>query len=510
MLQWFHSGIFRKIFFAMLTVSFLPVLILGSLALRSGDQAGEASSALSRKALSEKAQEALEVRAYEAAQAIAWFLEEREADLRLLAKLPVDEVVYVEFFDSHLVDVWWEENGKEHIEKAPIYFEIAFISPEGQEVLKVREGRAVSQVELLNVSDSDNTLFKNEQYFLEAIQLKDGDIYVGHMSGVYVSMESFHSGTQWWGVLRFAMPVFSEVGELLGVVELGLDGRHLEEFTGHIVPTEERFAVSPDPGTGNYAYLIDDQAFSIAHPNDYLQMGSGPQGEDLGYVTSVEELGNKPVRLDMLGFLDENLASIPALAAQGESGSLMYVWDNKEKIVAYAPVPYYGGNYAEPAGFGWVGIGANLDTFYEAATLVKQEIEGEVRNLAILTVAILLFGGAILVPVTGFLARGIAAPIQHIIEAAHSVESGDFDTSTLTPLLDDGRADEIGLLARVFKRMADTVHQREEQLHQTIRHLRIEIDETKKDKAVMEITESEYFRELQKKVRLLRTKRRDG
>jgi HAMP domain-containing protein len=239
-------------------------------------------------------------------------------------------------------------------------------------------------------------------------------------------------------------------------------------------------------------------------------MGSGPQGEDLGYVTSVEELGNKPVRLDMLGFLDENLASIPALAAQGESGSLMYVWDNKEKIVAYAPVPYYGGNYAEPAGFGWVGIGANLDTFYEAATLVKQEIEGEVRNLAILTVAILLFGGAILVPVTGFLARGIAAPIQHIIEAAHSVESGDFDTSTLTPLLDDGRADEIGLLARVFKRMADTVHQREEQLHQTIRHLRIEIDETKKDKAVMEITESEYFRELQKKVRLLRTKRRDG
>ena len=51
---------------------------------------------------------------------------------------------------------------------------------------------------------------------------------------------------------------------------------------------------------------------------------------------------------------------------------------------------------------------------------------------------------------------------------------------------------------------------REQSLRQEIRELRIEIDEAKKSKAVAEITESDYFQELQKRARRLRGRSKPG
>jgi CHASE3 domain sensor protein/GAF domain-containing protein len=51
---------------------------------------------------------------------------------------------------------------------------------------------------------------------------------------------------------------------------------------------------------------------------------------------------------------------------------------------------------------------------------------------------------------------------------------------------------------------------REQSLRQEIQELRIEIDEVKKSKAVAEITESDYFQELQKKARRLRDRSKPG
>ena len=66
------------------------------------------------------------------------------------------------------------------------------------------------------------------------------------------------------------------------------------------------------------------------------------------------------------------------------------------------------------------------------------------------------------------------------------------------------RPDELGQLARVFQRMAQEIAAREEQLKQQIQVLRIEIDEVKKSRQVAEITETDYFQELQEKAKVLR------
>lgn len=92
--------------------------------------------------------------------------------------------------------------------------------------------------------------------------------------------------------------------------------------------------------------------------------------------------------------------------------------------------------------------------------------------------------------------------VDHVSAAAAAVEAGEFDPATIEQVA--ARSDELGQLARVFQRMAREVHAREQRLKQEVRQLRIEIDETRTARQVAEITETDYFQDLQKQVDKLR------
>jgi CheY-like chemotaxis protein/HAMP domain-containing protein len=92
--------------------------------------------------------------------------------------------------------------------------------------------------------------------------------------------------------------------------------------------------------------------------------------------------------------------------------------------------------------------------------------------------------------------------VGRVTAAAAEVEAGEFDADTLEEVA--GRADELGQLARVFRRMAREVKVREQRLKQEVRQLRIEIDKTRTARQVAEITETDYFRDLQKKAHKMR------
>lgn len=91
-----------------------------------------------------------------------------------------------------------------------------------------------------------------------------------------------------------------------------------------------------------------------------------------------------------------------------------------------------------------------------------------------------------------------------VISAAAAVEAGAFKPGSLEEVAQ--RQDALGQLGRVFQRMADEVATREQQLRQQVQDLRIEIDEAKKAQQVAEITETEYFQQLQEKAQKLRAK----
>jgi len=71
------------------------------------------------------------------------------------------------------------------------------------------------------------------------------------------------------------------------------------------------------------------------------------------------------------------------------------------------------------------------------------------------------------------------------------------------------RQDELGKLAKLFRRMAQDVVSREKQLKQRVMELNIEIDEIKKAKQVQEVTDSEFFKDLQSRATSLRRRHVD-
>ena len=96
--------------------------------------------------------------------------------------------------------------------------------------------------------------------------------------------------------------------------------------------------------------------------------------------------------------------------------------------------------------------------------------------------------------------------VAEVTAAAASLEAGRFEAGMLAEVRK--RADQLGQLARVFQRMAHEVFTREQQLKHQIQALRIEIDQTKKAQQVSEITDTEYFQDLQKKAKALRDRSR--
>jgi CheY-like chemotaxis protein len=92
--------------------------------------------------------------------------------------------------------------------------------------------------------------------------------------------------------------------------------------------------------------------------------------------------------------------------------------------------------------------------------------------------------------------------VGHVVAAAADVEAGRFHSRQLDGVA--GRGDALGQLARVFQRMAAEIRSREQRLTQQVRQLRIEIDEARAGRQVAEITQTQYFQDLQARAAELR------
>jgi two-component system cell cycle response regulator len=95
--------------------------------------------------------------------------------------------------------------------------------------------------------------------------------------------------------------------------------------------------------------------------------------------------------------------------------------------------------------------------------------------------------------------------VGHVVAAATAVEAATFTPESLDGVA--ARDDALGQLARVFRRMAREVAAREQALAQEVRQLRIEIDSRRAATQVAEITETDYFQDLQRKASALRARR---
>ena len=96
----------------------------------------------------------------------------------------------------------------------------------------------------------------------------------------------------------------------------------------------------------------------------------------------------------------------------------------------------------------------------------------------------------------------IVKPIRTLILAARSLAAHEFDPDSLKKAARS--KDDIGELARVFLALAQEIKRREQDLQDRVSQLQIEIDEGKKERQVAEVTNSDYFKKLQRKAKKIK------
>ncbi len=138
--------------------------------------------------------------------------------------------------------------------------------------------------------------------------------------------------------------------------------------------------------------------------------------------------------------------------------------------------------------------GRGLD-WIVVVTIPAADFTGPITDRIVHTIQIAILAVVISIGIGVATARWIIRPILAISEAAASVENDQFEIAGLATV--EKRQDEMGRLARVFKRMVEEVKKREEKLKQQVRKLKIEIDQAKSNQRVKEIVESDFFKVLE-------------
>jgi hypothetical protein len=167
--------------------------------------------------------------------------------------------------------------------------------------------------------------------------------------------------------------------------------------------------------------------------------------------------------------------------------------------------------YGTENGFGWQlnDVVAAQMIYVPAADV----FEATRRSLALVMLAFVGVFILAILAINALLRRAVVRPIGLLAALANKVtnyEMGDsqeaaFGVASINSVA--RRGDELGQSARAFQKMAREVYAREQKLLQQVQELRIEIDEARKVSQIAEITDTDYFRDLQKRAREMRRAR---
>jgi methyl-accepting chemotaxis protein len=426
-------------------------------------------------ALVKKSLKALELRAVDLSVRVASFLEEREQDARALAALEPSAATYLAFSQAKRGTVWTKDAKFE----TPLYKEIAFVDTTGQEVIRLVDEKPVPESELRDVSQPENTTYKSETYFAEAIGLQPGQVYVQRLMGWYLPVSEAYAGVEnpegqrYQGVMRFCTPIYTD-GQKQGILVLSLDWTHAMELVAHVVGSDEGYmaeipAVDPNAEKPKLAdihsYLVGDDGWALYHVKNHAIVGLDENGN---YVPPYNEqdraeqdkTGYKPVNADYMAFLGNDVYPYPwPIIAQENrqgvrSGSVPRYGSagGVPKAMAWATVPYYTAPYDTPAGFGWVGISIDAEKFHEApgtlgAAINRQATRWSIWMYSILGVLTLLAVSAI----SYLIYRMISQPVGNMVAVAQRIAEGD-----LAPIDTNlERDDELAQLQAALARMVE-------------------------------------------------------
>ncbi|MCG2785069.1 MAG: cell wall metabolism sensor histidine kinase WalK [Anaerolineae bacterium] len=130
------------------------------------------------------------------------------------------------------------------------------------------------------------------------------------------------------------------------------------------------------------------------------------------------------------------------------------------------------------------------------------QIQQNIRTNTSIALGITLLA---LITVVGLVATGITRPVVELTRIADMIGLGNYEQD-FSHLYSSKVQDEVNKLANVFELMAGKVYTREKTLKARVEQLEIMIDESKRDRQVSEIIDSDFFQDLQGKVNDMRAR----
>jgi hypothetical protein len=524
MFRWLTSGLLLQILSALLIVSVAPILLLFTSTQQSYQDTQVEVVGQSQKALDTKAIDGLEARTIALANSVADFLGDRENDLHFLASQTPDVQTYVNFGLAQSGNLWTIKNdGKEARFELPIYQEIVFVDMDGNEQIKVSNEcqeypftcSMVKDDELKDVSKPANTLYKSETYFAESKKLKSNEVYIGTPIGFHLPPEiayasaQYRPGQRYRGVLRMAAPVVQD-GKRIGTLVIAIEMLHLIEFTAHVAPSNPAPQAEIDAREADFSYMVNPEGWAISQPRHFNIYGVDENGQPVKGISEADKDQDdnlyRPGNLTQMGFIDQSFPGLVLLNQKGEQG-MLWTKDHKRALI-YASIPYFSGQYNTPAGFGLMILSTDGARLHKDAEVLSKQFDNKLTDLSqysIRLITITLLGVLMLAVL---LARTIVAPILRLTSIAKLIESAQWDKVNAASLEKIGGGAEVGQLARVFESMTKQVYVRETDLRKQVEGLKIVIDETKRKKAVEEITDSEFFQNLSERASKIRQRQR--
>jgi methyl-accepting chemotaxis protein len=160
-------------------------------------------------------------------------------------------------------------------------------------------------------------------------------------------------------------------------------------------------------------------------------------------------------------------------------------------ISVYAPITLEDGVVV-----GGIGVDYSLAYVDEVRTNVQRQIFPVLIGVYLLLLVLVLFISILIV-----------RPLKRLTKATRRIADGEYDLN-IRKIIRTRLPDEMFDLAESFGEMAEKIAARERKLTQEVRRLTVEIDQSKRDESVREITENEAFADLAQRAKDMRDRLR--
>jgi len=258
---------------------------------------------------------------------------------------------------------------------------------------------------------------------------------------MYISEPYFDAGGSEAEIVSVTLPFYTEDGKFGGVAgaDLSLDLIRAIVTSLRFRPDKQSNAKEPS-GTQDYSFLITRSGHIMAHPNEALSMSQNFAGADVRTVPGGNDI------------------------AAHDSGVSRLLENGLARRVYWAKAPLTG--------------------WKVAMSIPEMEITGSASQLAVRTVLVAGLAVILLVLVVWVVARRLTEPVRRLTLAAEHVSQQRYETAGELDRV-AGRRDELGQLARTFRKMVGEIANREatlrsaeEKLRQSELHYRSLIENT--------------------------------